>query len=296
MKLLSIALLFCSPLAWAQDSEPQRLVHGAPLFNPNVAVHVVEKKPFRDGGRHEIILYPTTVQVNGKFTQHFGTALSYVYHLRENFGLQLLGQYNWYSRESGFNQELINKVREEAQAATSLLLVWSAQAGVEVSPIYGKFALYQGTLAHFSVVFDGGAGLGSTRHQLRPSNASGPATYGDTGTKFVGSVGAGFRLQLGDRYAFRLEIRDLIYSARVDRVNGCNTADLNALDAKLRQGEAITSAQVGKACQVQSFDGVDRKTGYNRSDDIPLALNLVNVPSSDILNNLGFYVGFSVLF
>ncbi len=293
-RLLFLSLLVAVPKALGQAKDPQTLVSGAPLYNPNVAVHIVEKKPFADRGKHEIILYPGAIQVNGKFTQHFGSALSYIYHLHENFGLQLMGQYNWYSRESGFNQELIDKVREEAQAATSLLLVWALQAGLEVTPIYGKFAFLDGSLAHFSLVISAGAGLGSTRHQLRPENPAGPATFGDTGLKFVGSVGAGFRVQFGARFALRVEVRDLAYTARVDRVNGCNSADLSAMAEQLRLGQPVTAAQVGQGCSVSSFSGF--KNGYNRSNDIPLALNLVSTPSSDVLNNLGLYAGLSVLF
>lgn len=277
----------------AQEN-PRSLVSGAPLDNPNVAVHVVEKKPFADQGKHEFVLYPGAIQVNGKFTQHFGSAASYVYHLHENFALQVMGQYNWYSRESGFNQELIDKVREEAQAATSLLLVWALQAGVEVTPIYGKFAFLEGSLAHFSLVISAGAGIGSTRHQLHPENAAGPATFGDTGMRFVGSVGVGFRVQFGARFALRLEVRDLAYTARVDRVNGCNAADLTAMNSQIQQGQPVTSAQVSSGCSLSSFSGV--KNGYNRSDDVPLALNLVSTPSSDVLNNLGLYAGASILF
>lgn len=293
-RLLFLLLLLAAPKALAEENDPQTLVSGAPLYNPNVAVHIVEKKPFADRGKHEIVLYPGAIQFNGKFTQHFGSALSYVYHLHENFGLQLLGQYNWYSRESGFNQELIDKVREEAQAATSLLLVWAVQGGLEVTPIYGKFAFLDGSLAHFSLVISAGAGLGSTRHQLRPENAAGPATFGDTGLKFVGSIGAGFRVQFGSRFALRLEVRDLAYTARVDRVNGCSAADLNAMAEQLRLGQPVTAAQVGRGCSVSSFSGF--KNGYNRTNDIPLALNLVSTPSSDVLNNLGFYGGLSILF
>jgi len=281
-----------APTPAQEDS--QALVSGAPLDNPNVAVHVVERKPFADRGRHELVLYPAAIQVNGKFTQHFGSAASYVYHLHENFALQLMGQYNWHSAESSFNQELVDKVREEAQAATSLLLVWALQAGVEVTPIYGKFAFLEGSLAHFSLVISAGVGVGSTRHQLHHEDVSGPSTFGDTGLRFVGSVGVGFRVQFGDRFALRLEVRDLAYTARVDKVNGCNSADLTAMNSQIEQGHPVTSAQVSSGCSVSSFSGTNN--GYNLSDDVPLALNLVSTPSSDVLNNLGFYAGVSVLF
>ena len=173
----------------AADSEAQRLVSGAPLYNPNVAVHIVEQKAYSDSRKSEIVLFPVSMQVNGKFTQHFGTMGSFVYHLQENFGLQISGGYNWYNVESSFNGELVEKFRVEAQAATSLLWTWGVLGGVEVTPLYGKFSLFEGTLAHFSFVLNGGVGAGGTRHQLKPETVKtdgtiSQATYGDTGARF----------------------------------------------------------------------------------------------------------------
>jgi outer membrane beta-barrel protein len=281
----------------ASNAQAQQLVSGAPLYNPNVAVHIVEQKAYSDKGRHEIVLFPAQIQFNGKFTQHFGAGLGYTYHLQENFGFQISGYYNYFAEESAFNGELIEKVRSEAQAATSLLNTWGALAGVEVTPIYGKFALFEGTLAHFSIVLNGGLGVGGTRHQLKPNNDSGPATYGDTGLRFLGGLGGGFRLQLGNRIAVRLEVRDIIYTARVDNVNGCNTGDLRAMDAALRAGMKPSSANTSDACKVDTFEGLNPSTGKDRSLDVPLANNLVKPPiSSDVLNNLGLYLGVSFLF
>ena len=286
------------------DVQQQRLVHGAPLYNPNVSVHIVQKKRFADEGRHELALFPATVQVNGKYTNHAGSALQYIYHLQENFAFQVMGQYNWYSNESDFNLELIDKVREQAQAASSLLLVWGAQAGVEVTPLYGKFAFLNDSLAQFSVVLSGGAGVGSTRHLIRPEVANEvegerftvPARFGDTGTKFLGSVGGGFRLQFGESYALRMEVRDLIYTARVDKVDGCNLADFEALEAARAANQDFASLALSSGCNYQKFDGVDPKTKKNYREDIILGRDLVAEPSSDVLNNISFYAGFSFLF
>ncbi len=286
----------------------QELVSGAPLYNPNVAVHIVEKKAFSDSGKREVILFPIMAQVNGKFTQHFGSSLDFVWHLHENFGIQLMGQYNWVNEEASFNGELVTKVRAEAQAATSLLLVWGAIAGVEVTPLYGKFTFFDNNLAHFSIVLNGGAGLGGTRHQLKPHNdplpmsqceadpATCAATFGDTGARFMGELGGGFRLQIGDRFVFRLEVRDLVYTARVDAVNGCNSGDLKAMDNALRQGKTVQDANVGNGCNVNSFFGKDPNTHLDRSTDVTIAYNLVKTPSSDVLNNLGVYLGAAFIF
>ncbi|MBL8920647.1 MAG: outer membrane beta-barrel domain-containing protein [Myxococcaceae bacterium] len=283
------------------SSDQMRLVNGAPLFNPNVGVHIVEQKRFSDSGRFEVTLYPVALQVNGKFTQHFGTMGQLTYHLQENFGLMITGGGNWFNSESSLNGELVEKARVEAQAASSLLWTWGVLGGVEVTPFYGKFAFFEGTLAQFSFVLNGGAGIGGTRHQLKPESARmdgtiSPATYGDTGYRFMAGLGAGFRLQLGQRFAFRLEVRDVVYTARVERVNGCGVEDLRAMDTALRGGRPVSSAMVGGSCRVDTFDGTDPDTGQRRSNDVPLALGLVRNPSSDVLNNIGLYAGVSFLF
>jgi outer membrane beta-barrel protein len=272
----------------------QQLVSGAPLHDPNVAVHVVEKKDFADQGHQELVAYPIAPQFNGKFTQHDGTAFSYLYHLQERLALRAMGQWNWYAHESAFNEELVEKVHEEAQAATSLLLQWGAVGGVEVSPLYGKFAFYD-SLAHFSVVLDAGAGLGKTRHQLKPNNDAGPATYGDTGNRFVGDLGGGFRFQFGEHFSVRMEVHDMVYTARVDRVNGCSLGDLNSLENARTAGQSLDSAGVSGGCNVKAFSGTD-SANRPRADDIPLAMTLVNSPTSDVVNNVAFYAGIGLVF
>lgn len=290
----------------AGSEKEQRLVSGAPLYNPNVSVHIVEQKEFADKWSRELTLYPAAIQVNGKFTQHYGAAMAFTWHLQENFGLMAMGLYNYVSTEAGFNSELIDKVRAEAQAATSLLLIGGAIGGVEVTPFYGKFVFYDSYLVHFAVVLSAGAGAGATRHQLKPQNNCDlpgatstcipDPTYGDTGWRFLAEIGGGFRVQFLKWLTFRLEVRDIVYTARVDHVNSCDATDLKAMDNALRAGMPVTSAVTSPACKVDKFDGVDESTGRKRSDDVPLAYNLVKQPSSDVLNNLGLYVGLSFTF
>ena len=284
------------------DPVQQQLISGAPLQNPNVAVHIVERKPFTDKGRHELALYPAMAQVNGKFTQHYGSALSYTYHLHENLGIQITPQYNWSSGESAFNLELVDKVRQQGQPASTLLLTWATTAGVEVTPLYGKFAFYENALAQFSVVLTGGAGLGQTRHLLKPPTISAdgariPETYGDTGQRFVGNIGGGLRVQMWDRFTLRFEVRDLVYTARVDQVNGCNSADLDAMFNVYEAGAtSLAGLPVHPGCNLNAFQGLDPATHEDRINDVPRARDLVIDQNSDVLNNVGFYAGFSVLF
>lgn len=287
-----------------EASRSMTLVSGAPLSNPNVAVHTVERKIFADVGKRELAIYPAAVQINGTFTRHMGTSGAFVWHLQENLGLLLTGGYNWHNEESAFNRELVEKTSLSAEAAPSLLQTWSVLGGVEATPIYGKFAWFDDTLAHFGVFVTGGAGLGGTRHLLkaetrRVNGSVSPATYGDTGDRFLGLVGVGLRLQLGSRFTVRAEVRDVVYTARVERVNGCSFADLQVLDALNLAGRNPSEARgtVASRCDVGSFDArVDAKTGVKGSDNIKFATDLVKVPSSDVLNNVGLYVGASFLF
>jgi outer membrane beta-barrel protein len=287
------------PTSPSASGRAQTLVSGAPLYNPNVAVHIVERKPFSDKGKHEIAIFPAVAQLNGKFTQHFGTALNYAYHVHENFALQILPQWNWYNAESWFNQELINNARVEAQAATSLLLNWGVVGGVEVVPLYGKFAWYEASLLQYSVIISGAAGYGNTRHQLKPEvktttpegEVTVPATFGDTGNRFLGSIGGGFRVQFGDRFAVRLEVRDLVYTARVDQVNGCDVVDLEKMDQDLRRGLDPAQSAVKTGCRKERFAAA---TAADK--DVPLAYTLVREPTSDVLNLVSFYAGASFLF
>jgi outer membrane beta-barrel protein len=215
------------------------------------------------------------------------------------------GQYHWRTSESAFVEELRDKTAAQGLAASSLLLEWGATAGVEVTPFYGKFAFYDGILAQFSLVLSGGAGVGSTRVLLRPDinqelagggTALIPARYSDTGQRFLGTVGGGFRVQLGKRFALRLEARDLIYTARVDRVGGCNLSDIDTLIEADQLGTPFEQAQVSGSCDVGQFQETQPGTEKELREDLGLARGLIAEPSSDVLNVVGFYAGFSILF
>jgi outer membrane beta-barrel protein len=278
-----------------------RLVSGAPLYNPNVAVHIVERKEFSDLNKLELVLYPATIQINGKFTQHFGTQGAVVWHLNENFGLQVTGGGNWYNEESALNGELATKVSVTAQAATALLLTWGLMGGVEVSPVYGKFAFFDGTLAHFSMVLNAGAGVGGSRLQLKPAGTNlgqvSPATYGDMGLRFLTGIGLGFRLQISERFAIRAEVRDTVYTARADRVNGCNYDDIVLMQAKTDSGGVVSAVkdQLSGSCDYHQFEG-EVSPGVKKSNDLTRAKNLVKDLSSDVINNVSLFLGASFLF
>jgi len=50
------------------------------------------------------------------------------------------------------------------------------------------------------------------------------------------------------------------------------------------------------SCNLAAFQGEDPTTGENRIHDVPRARDLVKEPSADVLNNIGFHAGFSIVF
>src|SRR5262245_588368 len=65
----AVALREPTPQERAAEEHAQELVSGAPLYNPNVSVHIVQRKAFADVGKREAVLFPAVPQANGKFTQ-----------------------------------------------------------------------------------------------------------------------------------------------------------------------------------------------------------------------------------
>mgnify|MGYP000976587641 CR=1 FL=1 len=244
-------------------------------LSDNIRLHTVQRKLYSDKGMHEITLYPAIVQLNSKFTTHVGAGAQYLYHLHENFSLQVNGQFNYLNRQVDFVQELIDNSQIQPQPATALTLQWAATAGFEIRPIYGKIAFYDSGIAHFGVVISAGAGLGGTRIQLTGDEQG--LEFGSAGTRFVGQIGAGFRVRFDENFVARLEIRDTVYTAMVDRINGCSVADFNAIE---------DGGQVSGSCRWQEM-----------SEDARIqARELIRKPSSDVLNNVGVYAGISYTF
>ena len=91
----------------------------------------------------------------------------------------------------------------------------------------------------------------------------------------------------------------MVYTARVATVNGCDLGDLSAMDAALKSGLDVGTATVSSTCQRARFSG-KTTAGDPRSNDVHPALELVGgkngVPSSDVLNNVGLYLGASFVF
>ncbi len=258
--------------------------------SPNVQYRVLEPKPFPDALRHELVLSPFVPQVGSTFTTHWLTSLTYTFHATEWLGLRIQPFWVWHAQRSRFSSELLSRVRQDAAAASSVMLHWGAVAAPEWAPVRGKFTAFGGTVRYGLVLF-AGAGVGQTEIELKIADALGPATYGSTGLRMVATGGAGFRMQFGDRWTVRLEVQDLIHWGSVSHINGCDAADLQALNDQHTAG-AITGAGVSGQCNVGAFQGTTG--GYDRSNDVGIAQAKVNEGGTDTLHVVGVYLGFGV--
>lgn len=262
------------------EAEPEiDALTGAELGSsgPRQAAHIIIKRNERAEGLHEFSL-SNPVQVNGKFTQQVGVSLDYLYHLREAFAFGVGGTYNYYAAQSQFTEDLMLRAKQQPFAASTLLLDYEAHAGVEVSPIYGKFALFNWSVVQFGLYFGAYGGIGHTKVQIRAADEGDNRgrTFGDTGFRPVGIFSAGMRMFLSKHIALRIEVRDTIYSDDMSTINGCSRTDL------------LAGAVPADACNLGAF--------YEAEKDAPQAADLLKEPSSDVLHNVAFVAAFSVLF
>ncbi|HZX43651.1 MAG TPA: hypothetical protein VFE93_17565 [Myxococcaceae bacterium] len=263
----------------------------APLAgSPNVQFRVLEPKPFPDALRHELVLSPFVPQVGSTFTTHWLTSLTYTFHATEWLGLRIQPFWVWHAQRSRFSSELLSRVRQDAAAASSVMLHWGVVAAPEWEPIRGKFAAFGGTVRYGFVLY-AGAGVGQTEIELKIADSFGPATYGSTGLRMVATGGAGFRMQFGDRWTVRLEVQDLIHWGSVSHINGCDAADLQTLNDQHTAGP-VTGAGVSGQCNVGAFQGTTG--GYDRSNDLGIAQAKVSEGGTDTLHVVGVYLGFGV--
>lgn len=219
----------------------------------------------------EVTLFPAVPQLNGALTQHAGTFAAVSYGVRDGVRLQVLGGGNWYSDDSAFSQELVNKFRVEAQLSSAVLWTWGLFGGVELEPFTGSFTLFGSLKGRVGLVLDVGAGAGGTRVRLTPSR------FGDTGARFMATGSAGLRLQLGERVTVRLGLRDVVYSAHLERVNGCSVNDLT---------DPFTRGDVAPSEGCSIAEEGDRRAAANR----------LAVSSSAMLNNLSLTAGIGLVF
>jgi hypothetical protein len=251
--------------------------------SPNELISVVQKKTYTAAHKFELTLYPLMIQLNSKFVNTDGIGLAASYAIQENFDLQILAFWNYVGQWTSITPELlVNKTRP--QVSDQMILQGGAVASFEVAPIYGKFSFYDKSLVQWRFVIGAGAGIGQTAVQLTgptPGNDL-PKVFGSTGLRFLGDIEAGFRLLIGERFAVRLEVRDFLLTTQVSTIDGCNAADIAAINAN------PTMPTVSSGCNPANL----QTSGVARSN----ANAYLQDGTSSVLNDIMFVGGASLLF
>jgi hypothetical protein len=249
MRIVAMGVMVVAAAGWAQTVEQ--------------SVEVA-KPEFR---RFEVSLAPVAVQVNAGYTEHVGTFGSVTWYPHQRIGVQVLGGGNWHTGPGALYREI--QPFQRIDFRSSMLMTWGALGGVEIEPLVGEFSVFGSNRVRFGFLLGGALGAGGTRHQLSQSSA-------DTGVRFMGSISAGVRAQLGEHVTIRLGLRDILYSSKVSSVNGCSDTrnPLNAID-----NDFAPSCQLGVAAA-----------------DVNSAIGLMSNPNAELLQNLQLSLGVGVLF
>jgi len=222
-------------------------------------------------------------QVNGAFTDHLGIGLEVAWHLDEDLAVYAGGTLYPVARESAFADQLLTSASLAPNAQGALLVRWDAGAGVELSPIHGKLTWGEEGLTRFVLFVRAGGGVASTRIWLAPSDAGRGPLLGDAGLRLAGTAALGVRIGLTDRLGLRAELRADVFSARVQKVDGCSDGDLSALAA------SGASARVASGCDAAAF----ARDGYA---GVRGAQAAVEGPSSGLAAHVALQLGVGYLF
>lgn len=205
-------------------------------------IFAVQRKAFLVEGKFELTpLFSTSFA--DRFVQTFAPAGSVVYHLSENFGLELYGSY-MLPTESGLTKEILNDLQLRSDISKLTQMLWTAGLGVQFSPIYGKLQILGTYIGNFSFYVGAGFGVGETRVQCTnglpldpnrgfPTNANGevvcnpndlqspgavnPVYYEPNTFRVMGALSGGVRFHFLTWLAVKLEVKDYLFVARVYR-------------------------------------------------------------------------------
>jgi outer membrane beta-barrel protein len=174
-------------------------------------IYAVQQQYVIKAQRLEIMPY-FAVALNDQFVSHDAPGLALNYYITQVLAVGVNG--NWYdglNADADFNFQN----RREAHVAVPLnIYQFSADLNFTYVPMYGKFAGFGDFIFHYDAYIDGGLGLIRTKPIpiIDPDNRSFP----DWNNLVNFDVGIGFRIFFNRWMAAILEVRDLIYSERIE--------------------------------------------------------------------------------
>ena len=185
-------------------------------------VYAVQQQYVIKAQRFEVMPY-FAFTMNDQFVNHDAPGLALNYYITQVLAVGLNG--NWYdglNADSDFNFQN----RRAARIAVPLnIYQLSADLNFTYVPMYGKFAGFGDFIFHYDAYISGGVGLIRTKPLpiIDPDNRSFP----DWNTLVNFDLGIGFRLFFSRWLGFILEVRDLIYSEKLEAltINAANPTD-----------------------------------------------------------------------
>ncbi|RME19517.1 MAG: outer membrane beta-barrel domain-containing protein, partial [Deltaproteobacteria bacterium] len=155
--------------------------------------------------------------------RHYSAVLALDYHLDEAFALEFTWLTTKIPGSVRFGHDYTDaydnlKATSLSPSSADLAMIsnyWGLN--VEFSPIYGKFSFFNWGLIRADFYVTVGGGLVTTEYKKADGS------WMDTGNYFMGNVGLGFRVFLKRWLALRLDLRDLVFSAKVEGDEGTAT-------------------------------------------------------------------------
>jgi outer membrane beta-barrel protein len=176
-------------------------------------IYAVQQQYVIKAQRFEIMPY-FAITLNDQFVQHNAPGLALNYYITQVLAVGLNA--NWYdglNADSDFNFQN----RRAARIAVPLnIYQLAADVNFTYVPMYGKFAGFGDFIFHYDAYIDGGVGLIRTKplSVIDPDNRSFP-----TWNNLVNfDVGIGFRIFFNRWIAAILEVRDIIYSEKIESI------------------------------------------------------------------------------
>jgi outer membrane beta-barrel protein len=197
---------------------------GPVIYGPDGAPTVVQNKLYTMTGRLELGFSAATA-FNGALVDHYGASLELTHHSNEwlDFGGELLGNY---AALSGLADQVRDKLPARGDSTThkgnindEIANTAQLRAGalglIRLAPFYGKFNLASEASIHFQAYGSLGLGAGLFHHEsvnlcATSNSGSGACPNGyltSDALRPMGTVAAGLRFYLGERWSIRSELR-----------------------------------------------------------------------------------------
>lgn len=180
-------------------------------------IKTLPKKTFMKIGRYELSPHIGFI-TNDPFVKRYLVGASLTYHPTEIFGIELSGTFSPDFGESDWTILTKQLINENSVSPDISKVEAFGSASFQFSPIYGKVAVAGKKIVNFDIFGVFGAGVVSTKDDLKALQAEGDAAAIATETQVhpTTNLGGGFRIIFNENMAVRVEGRSLVFIETVE--------------------------------------------------------------------------------